>query len=574
MAKISIIIGLLLATIAAPFLLRPANTAGLVADDDAERLVIISPHNESIQSEFTLGFVRHMKEKHSRNVYIDWRQPGGTSEIAMFLKSEYANAFENLWKKVTNLSFTTPIRDAFTNGRLDSRITEDSTGYNARLNRVQSGTQQGAIEDRTLLSREMFLRSDAGVGIDLFFGGGAYDFTKQAAAGALVATDSSGQYGPGALAKQHPDWFGEDIMPATVSGEPFRDPEFRWVGTVLSSFGLCYNKDIFIRLGVEPPEQWVDLTNPKLFGQIALADPTKSGSATKAYEMLIQQKIRAIFQSMQMQARDIGDIEADAVEQGWDEAMRMILKISANGRYFTNDATKVPRDVAQGEAGAGMCIDFYGRTYNEIKKKADGTSRIEFVMPENGTSIGADPIGLLRGAPHPELAHRFIEYVLSIDGQKLWNYRTGAPGGPVRFALRRPPIRKDFYTPEHMRYMTDGDVNVYELSKDFTYEGKWTGAAFNSLRFAIRCSCVDTHIEQRAAWQAIITSGMPADALHVFEDVSAINYEKITGEIGDTLASKDKIKEVALARDLSSHFREKYRKVIELCDASQRKTRG
>ncbi|MDF1752332.1 MAG: extracellular solute-binding protein [Verrucomicrobiales bacterium] len=567
MAKILIIIGLLAATIAAPFLLRPGESAGLVAAGDVERLIIISPHNESIQAEFTIGFVRYMKERFERDVYIDWRQPGGTTEIAMFLKSEYANAFENLWRRETGLDFTVPIRDAFTNNKLDSEISTDGTLYNQKLYRVQFDTVPGTIEEARLLSREMFLRSNVGVGIDLFFGGGAYDFSKQAAAGALVATDSTGKFGPEALNREHPDWFSESVMPAVVSGEPFRDDAFRWVGAVLSSFGLCYNKDVFARLGVEAPDQWEDLADPKLFGQIALADPTKSGSATKAYEMLIQQRIQQVLHSMQMQARDIVDIEADAVSIGWEEAIRMILKISANGRYFTDSATKVPQDVAQGEAGAGMCIDFYGRTFNEIKKREDGSSRIEFVMPENGTSIGADPIGLLRGAPNPELAHRFIEFVLSTAGQKLWNYRPGTPGGPVRSALRRPPIRKDFYTPENIVYMTDGEVNPYEQSKDFIYEGKWTGAAFNALRFAIRCACVDTHIEQREAWHSLIEAGMPPVALAEFEEVSVINYEQITGPISETLKSKDKIREVALARDLSGHFREKYRKVIELCGA-------
>jgi len=47
-----------------------------------------------------------------------------------------------------------------------------------------------------------------------------------------------------------------------------------------------------------------------------------------------------------------------------------------------------------------------------------------------------DPIALLRGAPHGELARAFIEYVLSPDGQKLWNAKPGTSGGTERFALR------------------------------------------------------------------------------------------------------------------------------------------
>ena len=539
MSKIIVIIALLVATLVTPFLLRPDGEKA-VSIRKAERLVVITPHNESIRAEFERAFTRHMKQKFDRDVFVDWRQPGGTSEIAMFLKSEFSNAFENYWKAETGKPFTPDVRAAFTNSKLDVTV-----------------TNEGAIDDSALLSRKMFMESEVGAGIDLFFGGGAYDFQKQASSGALVAKDGSGKYGPGVLAEQKPEWFSDTVMPAMVSGEPFRDVGFRWVGTVLSAFGICYNVDVLERLEIqEKPDQWINLTDPRLFGQVALADPTKSGSVTKAFEMLIQQQIRQVL--------DSGVPEEEAVQQGWERAMQMILKIGANARYFSDSATKIPHDVAQGDAAAGMSIDFYGRTFNELHKKADGSSRIEFVMPEGGTSIGADPVALLRGAPNPELAHQFIEFVLSIDGQKIWDFKPGTPGGPQRAAIRRPPIRKDFYTAAHAEFMADAEVNPYEISKGFVYEEKWTGNAFRSLRFIIRTACVDTHEELREAWHALIEARMPAEALAEFEDVSMISYDEATGRIVTILNAKNKIGEVELARELAGVFRAKYARVIEL----------
>lgn len=539
MSKIIVIIALLVATLVTPFLLRPDGEKA-VSIRKAERLVVITPHNESIRAEFERAFTRHMKQKFDRDVFVDWRQPGGTSEIAMFLKSEFSNAFENYWKAETGKPFTPDVRAAFTNSKLDVTV-----------------TNEGSIDDSALLSRKMFMESEVGAGIDLFFGGGAYDFQKQASSGALVAKDGSGKYGPGVLAEQKPEWFSDTVMPAMVSGEPFRDEGFRWVGTVLSAFGICYNVDVLERLEIqEKPDQWINLTDPRLFGQVALADPTKSGSVTKAFEMLIQQQIRQVL--------DSGVPEEEAVQQGWERAMQMILKIGANARYFSDSATKIPHDVAQGDAAAGMSIDFYGRTFNELHKKADGSSRIEFVMPEGGTSIGADPVALLRGAPNPELAHQFIEFVLSIDGQKIWDFKLGTPGGPQRAAIRRPPIRKDFYTAAHAEFMADAEVNPYEISKGFVYEEKWTGNAFRSLRFIIRTACVDTHEELREAWHALIEAGMPAEALAEFEDVSMISYDEATGRIVTILNAKNKIGEVELARELAGVFRAKYARVIEL----------
>ena len=472
------IVGILLAVVlVAPFALRPApEQGGLNLDDGVERLVIITPHNESIQSEFARGFASHMKENYGRTVFIDWRQPGGTSEIAKFLGSEYSSRFEQYWKKKTKLPFSAPVREAWTNGGLDEAIA--------------SAMQKGLLNDLTLLDRDnskqlglaaraLYLESDIGVGIDLFFGGGAYDFRKQAFIGNLVGQNASGQFGPAILAIEKPDWFSDSVMPEMVSGEPFRDKDYRWVGTVLSAFGICYNEDVTARLGLPDGLQtWDDLANPKLAGQIALADPTKSGSTTKAFEMLIQERIQRLI-------REGGLSEDEAVCRGWNESMKLILKISANSRYFTDSAAKVPRDVAQGDAAAGMCIDFYGRTFNEIYRDDVGNSHVHFVMPKAGSSISADPVGMLRGAPSPELAQKFVEYLLSPDGQKLWNFRPGTPGGPKRFALRRPPIRKDFYTPENQGHMSDPDVNLFELAEGFNYRDDWTGHLFASLRFFV-----------------------------------------------------------------------------------------
>ena len=50
-------------------------------------LVIISPHNESIRAEFSRAFGAHMQETAGRRVRVDWRVPGGTSEIERYLDS-------------------------------------------------------------------------------------------------------------------------------------------------------------------------------------------------------------------------------------------------------------------------------------------------------------------------------------------------------------------------------------------------------------------------------------------------------------------------------------------------------
>ena len=553
LARLSIVLTLLAVVLIAPFALRPSSDAGGLDAGDGERLVIITPHNESIQAEFSRAFALHMKTTEGRDVFVDWRQPGGTSEIAKFLKSEYTTRFENLWKKETGLPFTRNIREGFQDRKMGDALEQViQQGYVDDL----TGLHERTEEELAAIARALFLRSSIGVGIDLFFGGGAYDFSRQASIGTLVAKDDSGEFGPGALSAKRPGWFGDAIMPESVSGEPFRDEEFRWVGTVLSSFGIVYNEDVLERVGFERPlAQWDDLADPRFFGQIALADPTKSGSTTKAFEMLIQEQIQRLMAKG-------GLSEDEAVAAGWDTAMRMILKISANSRYFTDSAAKVPRDVALGDAAAGMCIDFYGRTFNEIYRSEDGGSHVQFVMPEGGTSIGADPIGLLRGAPSPDLAHKFIEFVLSPAGQKLWNYQVGATGGPQRYALRRPPIRRDFYNEENRPFQTDPEVNPYEIAESFTYHPEWTGSLFASIRFVIKAACIDPHEEQQAAWDRVRHEKPGSPGRMAFDDISLISYDRVMERIAPALGKKNKVIEISLAREISSAFRKHYESIV------------
>jgi iron(III) transport system substrate-binding protein len=500
--------------LAFPFLLKPKENLLASADDT---LVIISPHNEAIRYEFTRAFGEHYKAKTGRSVRIDWRIVGGTSEIAKYLDGEFYNAFMRTWK-ASGKPWTDDVSAAYRNVSADSPV------------------------------RQAFLASDAGIGIDLFFGGGAYDFIIQARAGTLVESG---------LIASHPEWFNENSIPQTVSGEPFYDPKGRWIGTCLSAFGICYNSDSLRRLGVETlPSSWNDLTNPKFAHQVALADPTKSGSIAKAFEMVIQQQMQEVVGS--------GEASEEALTEGWARGLQLLMKASANSRYFSDAAGKVPMDVSLGDAAIGMCIDFYGRFQSEAVKIGDAPSRLQYFTPLGGSSIGVDPIGLLRGAPNREVALAFMEFVLSEEGQKLWNFKVGTPGGPVRYALRRLPVRKELYAPQFAAFRSDPETLPYEEAKSFTYHDAWTGPLFSALRFIMRVSCIDSHDEQAAAWQALIKAGFPPEATAAFTDVSAINYARAKNEIRPALKGSTPLTEVQLAARLGEHFRAQYRRAEQL----------
>jgi len=504
-----------------PLLLR--HETGESGGRPEETLTIITPHNEATRYEFGRAFAEEHYEKTGRRVFVDWRTTGGTSEIARYVATQYLGSFRNYWTGTLARPWT-PECAAFDDPR--------ATGAG-------------------LEARKAFIASNAGCGIDLFFGGGSFDYMQMAAAGRLV--DSG-------VMRRHPELFGtpgaprasgtDTHIPSALGGEALWDPKGCWMGACMGAFGICYNMDSLARLGIaQAPVEWSDLGNPRYADELALADPTQSGSVAKAFEMIIQQQI----------AEAGGNPAA-----GWERGMRLIERIAANGRYFTDSATEVPYSVQAGDTAAGMCIDVYGRFESEAVRRADGSSRLVYVTPRGGSSTGADSIGLFRGAPHAELATEFIEFVMSQAGQKLWCFRAGTPGGPEKYTLRRLSIRPDLYEPQWKPYEADPDVDPYAQGATLVYHPAWTGSLYTVIGFAIRTAFIDPHDELKEAWNALIEAGFPPEATAAFADMSAIDYAQASGSIREALRSPNKLEQVAMARELDEHFREQYRRAEEL----------
>lgn len=541
--KRALLIIALVAVVGLPFIFRTKQATIESAD---ETLVIITPHNEALRYEYTRGFREWYHARTGKTVAIDWRVIGGTSEITRFLESEYVSSFQNYWTKQLNRPWSLEMQAAFHNPKLTPGKTP-------------------ADDTPEMAARRAFLDSNISCGIDIFFGGGSFDFIRQANAGRLV--DSG-------ILKLHPDWFRDEVIPQSFTGEPYWDKQGRWIGDVLSSYGMIYNRDSLKRLGItQEPRAWDDLANPQLQGEIALCDPTKSSSIAKAFENVIQQHIYRQWARLAKETgRDRKGLETQAVEAGWTSGLQLLQRAGANARYFTDTSQKPSIDVIQGNSAVGMCIDFYGRgAFQGSAWRVDGTpGRIGYYSPPDGTVLSPDPIAVLRGAPNPAASLAFMEYALSMDGQKLWNFKLGVPGGTDRYELRRLPIRRDFYTADFDKYRSDPDVNPYAGTNPLIYNGAWTGGeTFRAMAFIVRVMCLDTHPELVATWKEIIAAGMPPDALAAMGDMSVVAYPQLKERIIPALTSKNKVDEIRLANELAGQFRAQYQKATELARAAR-----
>lgn len=402
------VLGAMLLVIGVPFALRPAQP--VLAKPDAEKLIIITPHNEQIRFELSRAFNSYRQSKGEDPIFFDWRSSGGTSDLRKQVFSELSAAAAK------------------------------------------------GLEDK-------------GIGYDLFFGGGDFEFGNLAR-GIVFKRDGKdikiSALEPLAL----DDAFLKEVFPEpTIAGAPLYHPQKLWVGAVLSSFGIMYNRDVLAARGLSEPRTWSDLASDKLRQGVALSDPSHSGSIAMTYNVILRRT-------------------------GWTEGWALLRRAFANGRYFTSSAAKVPVDVSAGEAAVGMCIDFYGRQ----QAGAIGGNRVGYVDPQYMTSINPDPIGMLRGAPHRKIAIEFITWLLSKEAQGLWQRKIGTPGGPTTFELRRAPIRRDMYVPEETANWADSadPFGAAKVMPDGTPD------YFTSVAPITHAIAIDIHDELKTAWSAII----------------------------------------------------------------------
>ncbi len=581
-----LIILTLVVVVALPFLFRqPSGVRDWHEGDPV--LVVITPMNEAIRHEYALAFSKWHVERYGTPVKVDWRNIGGSTEITRYLTSEYVSSFRAWW----------------TGRGRPWRSDAASIILSRSFNPEQK--PDGVADADWQIQREMYLAfrgtddvREFSSQIDMYFGGGAYDGNNMTRQGILVPVWPEDAIPSGLLYTED----GAELIPEGMSGEVWRTPTY--YGTTLSTFGICYNRDRMTAQGIErEPEQWEDLSDPRWFGTLGVADPTKSGSIAKAFETIVQVQCRKAVEAAGYRGRveefetaiaaagqPPGDLPPgvpaayqQAVEQGWTNGLRLIQKIGANARYFTDSASKVPLDVGMGNAAAGLCIDFYGRFEAEISNGGRTNGAMAYITPRGGSGVSADPISILRGAPHRETARRFVEFLLSEEGQQLWCYRVGEPGGPTKYALQRFPIRRDFYPDaarpdfqtayeRHRAHTTEDlglpSLDAYVLAHEYVYHARWTGGFYNLFRDVIRAMCMDAAVELKAAWKAIIDAGGPEacpDAMTVLERLPELP-EPLTWRSGLTLyARHDRLD---LLREWTVQFRAQYAEAARLAKNS------
>ncbi|MBV9953713.1 MAG: extracellular solute-binding protein [Pseudolabrys sp.] len=157
----------------------------------------------------------------------------------------------------------------------------------------------------------------------------------------------------------------------------------------------------------DAPKSFADLLDPKWAGKMVKAHPAYSGT---------------IMNSTFQVARDLG----------WE----YFEKLAAQRVMQVQSATDTPKRIMLGERA--VMID--GAGYLLIRNKEAGHP-VEVIYPAEGTPVATSPSAIFKGAPHPNAARLFQNWLHSREGQQiLVDY--ARQYSPHAQTVEKPGVRK------------------------------------------------------------------------------------------------------------------------------------
>ncbi|MBQ7175115.1 MAG: ABC transporter substrate-binding protein [Lachnospiraceae bacterium] len=194
----------------------------------------------------------------------------------------------------------------------------------------------------------------------------------------------------------------------------YRDADGYWYGIYKGILGFMVNKDDLERKGIEAPQDWKDLLDPKYQGLIWLSNYNTAGTAKLVVNTMIQ-------------------------KYGHDEGIQYLVDLDKNIEVYTKSGSGPSKNVGTGECTIGI-----GFLHDGITQIVDnGYGNIQLIIPSTGTSFEVGATAIFKGAPHPNAAKLWIEYALSPDCVEL-----AAQNGSYQFLTidnaQQPEVAMEF----------------------------------------------------------------------------------------------------------------------------------
>lgn len=245
---------------------------------------------------------------------------------------------------------------------------EKATGIKVEVVRLSSGELLARIEAESKNPRA-----------SIWFGGPAVDH---------IAAKKKGLLSPYKSAMT-------EKVPAAL-----KDPEGYWVGIYFGAIGFASNTEILKQLKVDPPTSWRDLLKPEFKGKVSVAFPYTSGTAYTVLAALV-------------------------ALMGEDEAFKYWKELDKQIQQYTKSGSAPVVQAGLGEAAVGIAF-----AHDIIARGIAKGYPLVLTFPKEGTGYEIGAMSLIKGGPEPDLAAKFIDWMLSVEAQNLMKEWFRIPANP------------------------------------------------------------------------------------------------------------------------------------------------
>ena len=224
------------------------------------------------------------------------------------------------------------------------------------------------------------------------------------------------------------------------------DPDGVGVTAFISALGLMYNKKAFDDAGIPAPASWKDLWDPRLKSKVALL----SIGITFTPDFLAM--------TNRLEGGDENDVSKGI-------AKIAELKAIGNVGLIANSPSESENALMQGSAWVT-----YGQSNRAYVLKSTG-SPLEFVLPKEGGTMYSTKLDIVKGAPNPEAAQKFVNFFISPEVQAILAKRLAV--APAVRNVEMPPelVGKIPHTEEDLSKLVQLDRTLMNQNLD-----GWTDA--------------------------------------------------------------------------------------------------
>jgi len=137
----------------------------------------------------------------------------------------------------------------------------------------------------------------------------------------------------------------------------------------------------------------------------------------------------------------VGYASAVAINQAFGGNMSNFTPAIDYFKKLAKNDPIVPKQTAYARVISGEIPILLDYDFNAYRAKYKDGANVQFVIPKEGTIEVPYVMSEVKNAPHPKLAHKILDFVLSNKGQRLW---AEAYLRPVIASAMTPEIEKKF----------------------------------------------------------------------------------------------------------------------------------